>query len=517
MTDVVGERTDSVTMSATFPIVETEFGKVQGVAAGPVQQFKGVPYGAPTGGANRFLPPQPPEPWAGVREAFAHGSVCPQTPLDPRGQYGRLIHWDCQPGGYGEDCLNLNLWTPRADDGKRPVLVCFHGGGFGSGSGNAPGFDGAELAMFGDVVVVSVTHRLASFGFTYLAGLGAPEDFAESGTSGVLDLVAAIQWVYRNVEAFGGDPKRIMVFGQSGGGAKTSTVLGMPGAKGLIRAAAVQSGSLLRHASPERGTKMAERLLASLDVRPGQWRRLQELPWQALVDAQAGIGGGLGFRPVVGSPALPHHPFDPEAPAESHDVPMIVCTTLEDAAMAMTNYHLDEPGLLENLGKRFGGKAASILTLYRDRYPDRSPFLLLAQVNTDSGFRSAAVLQAERKAAAGGAAAYYAQWDWPTPAYGGRYGAVHGIDVSASFHNVRDPFFAGLPEGRRLADLYAGAFVGLARDGIPSASGLPDWPAYDTERRATMVFDAETRVEDDWRGEIRSFWAEMPAASAALG
>jgi para-nitrobenzyl esterase len=514
MTDVVSGRAEPATGSATFPIVETEFGRVQGIAAGPVKQFKGIPYGAPTGGANRFLPPQPPEPWGGVREAFAHGQVCPQIPPDPRGQYARLIHWDCHPGGYGEDCLHLNLWTPGIDEARRPVLVCFHGGGFGTGSGNAPGFDGAELSMFGDVVVVSVTHRLASFGYTYLAGLGAPEDFAESGTAGVLDLVAALQWVYRNVQAFGGDPRKIMIFGQSGGGAKTSTVLGMPGAAGLVRSAAVQSGSLLRHASEESGTKMAERLLAKLGVRPGQWRELQEVPWQALVEAQS-VVGGLGFRPVVGSPAVPHHPFDPTAPAESREVPMIICTTLEDAALAMTDYNLDEAGLEENLGKRFGNQAETILSLYRLRYPDHAPFLILAQINTDSGFRSAALLQAERKAAADGAPAYYAQWDWPTPAYGGRYGAVHGIDVSASLHNVRDPFFAGLPEGRHLADLYAGAFVALARDGRPSAPGLPEWPEYDVERRATMVFDTETRVEDDWRGEIRRFWSEMPAPSSA--
>lgn len=261
-----------------FTEVETSYGVVQGINAGPVTSFKGVPYGAPAGGPNRFLPPQKPEAWTGVREAFAAGPSCPQLPADPRGDYGRTIYWDVNVGGYGEDCLNLNIWTPGADpNAKRPVLVSFHGGGFGTGSGSNVGYDGAELAMWGDVVVVTVTHRLAAFGYVNLVGAGAPEEYGHAGVAGLLDLVAALEWVQANIAAFGGDPDRVMIFGQSGGGAKTSCVLAMPPARGLFHRAAVQSGSQIRAVPEEAGAKLADKLLRELDLTPDTIRRIQDI------------------------------------------------------------------------------------------------------------------------------------------------------------------------------------------------------------------------------------------------
>ena len=308
--------------SQIFHVVETNSGKVQGIANAGIKEFKGIPYGASTGGKNRFMPPQKPTPWAGVRECFGHGQICPQTPANLRSEYGMMIQWDQQSGGMGEDCLVLNIWTPGVNDGaKRAVLVSFHGGGFATGSGNAPGYDGAQLALFGDVVVVTVNHRLASYGYTHLADLGAPPEFAYAGVSGVMDLVAALQWVHDNIENFGGNPGRVMIFGQSGGGAKTSTVLAMPSAKGLFHRAAVQSGSALRLTTREQATKTAEMLLAKLGIPKTRIADIQKISWQQLLEAQISVAPGLGggFTPVVEGKILPHHPFDPVAPPESAD------------------------------------------------------------------------------------------------------------------------------------------------------------------------------------------------------
>jgi len=499
-----------------FREVTTSFGVVQGISAGPVVSFKGIPYAASTAGANRFMPPQKPEAWTGVREAFAQSVVCPQQPADPRGDYARTIYWDINPGGYGEDCLSLNIWTPAADDAKRPVLVSFHGGGFVTGSGNNVGYDGAELAMWGDVVVVTVNHRLGAFGYANLTGAGAPEEFGHAGVCGLLDLVASLEWVQANIAGFGGDPSRVMIFGQSGGGAKTSALLAMPPARGLFSRAAVQSGSMLRAQTEERGAKVAEKLLRELDLAPDRIRDIQTLPWQQLLEAQLRVGA-MAFTPVLGTDALPHHPFDPTAPDESADVPLIVSSTLEDAALVLRRFDMDEATLQAALGERFGDDAEEIAALYRRHDPDKAPHLLLAQAFTDAGFRRSMHLQAERKAAQGAAPVWVYQWDWATPAYGGKFGAIHGIDVAASFHAVRDTFFAGQDEGRLMADRLAAAWVEFARTGDPNNSLLPRWPTYDATTRATMVFDTDTRVVDDPRGEIREYFDRFPLPQTPLG
>jgi para-nitrobenzyl esterase len=507
--------------SQIFHVVETTSGKVQGIATAGIKEFKGIPYGAPTGGKNRFMPPKKPASWTGVRECFTHGQCCPQTLSSLRSEYGMMIQWDQQSGGMGEDCLVLNVWTPGVSDGaKRAVLVSFHGGGFSTGSGNAPGFDGAQLALFGDVVVVTVNHRLASYGYTHLTDLGAPPEFAYAGVTGIMDLVASLQWVHDNIENFGGDPGKVMIFGQSGGGAKTTTILATPSAKGLFHRAAVQSGSSLRLTTREQATKTAELLLEKLSIPKTRIADIQKVSWQQLLEAQASVAPGLGggFGPVVDGTILPHHPFDPVAPPESADVPVIISTTLEDAALALTNFNLDDAGLKTILTQRFSGKADEILALYKQRYPQKSPFLIQAQVFTDSGFRRSAITQAERKAALGKAPAYMYLWSWVSPGFGGKFGAVHGTDVSASFHNVRDNIVGvGSAIGKVMCDRLASAWVAFAKTGDPNNPQIPRWPAYDATARATMVFDTDTRVENDPRGEIRRFWETMPPARSIAG
>jgi len=499
-----------------FVETDTAYGRVQGIQTTGIKQFKGIPYGASTGGRNRFMPPKKPVAWKGVRECFAHGQISPQALTDLRSDYGIMIHWDYQPGGMGEDCLNLNVWTPGLKDGaKRPVLVCFHGGGFTTGSSNALGYDGAQLARFGDVVVVCVNHRLAAFGYTQLADLGAPAEFASAGVAGIMDLTASLEWVRDNIENFGGNPNNVMIFGQSGGGAKTTSMLATPAAKGLFHRAAVQSGSMLKFVPRDRATASAEALLKQLEIPKSRIADLQKISWQQLLEAQVAVGGagpGAGVGPVLDGKYLTHDPFDPAAPPESAAIPLIVSTTLEDAALGLSNFTLSEADLKALIEKRYKDNGADILALYRKYYPEKSPYLIQAMLFTDSGFRRSAIKQAELKAAQGTGAIYMYQWDWPTPAFGGRYGAVHGLDVSGSFREARDG-----NDMARVADQLSSSWVAFAKTGNPNNSRIPPWPTFDAKTRATMVFGTPTQMENDPRGEIRSFWAQMPPPAGLLG
>jgi para-nitrobenzyl esterase len=500
--------------SELFFTADTQYGKVLGMSNGSVKEFKGIPYGASTGGKNRYMPPQKPAAWTGVKECLAYGQISPQTISSAASDYGELIQWDLHYGtGMGEDVLTLNVWTPAIkDSGKRAVLVSFHGGGFATGSGNGPQYDGTQLARLSDVVVVNVNHRLASFGYLHLADLGAPPEFAHAGVVGMMDLVASLEWVRDNIENFGGDPAKVMIFGQSGGGAKTSTLLAIPSGKGLYHAAGIQSGSTIRSMTREQGTKSAEMLLAKLGISKDNIADIQKKSWQEILEAQTSLQGAA-FTPVVDGTILPHHPFEPGAPPESANVPIIISNTLEDAALRLTNWDLTEEGLRTMMNERYGAKAEAMLAMYRNRYPDKSPYLIQAQIITDSGARKSAILQAERKAAQGQAPAYMYLWAFPSGGFGGKFGAVHGTDVSATFNNYRDGVGGtGSEEERALWSRFANTWVTMAKNANPNNSKIPNWPAYDAQTRATMIFDKEVRVENDPRSEIRKFWADMASA-----
>jgi para-nitrobenzyl esterase len=513
-----------------FWTTEIDSGRVMGVAQGPVIQFKGIPYGASTGGDNRYLPPRSPARWSGVRECFAHGQIAPQTLSSLQSEYGRLINWDQHPGGMGEDCLVLNVWTPSLDrNAKKAVLVSFHGGGFTSGSGNTLGFDGAMMALTHDVVVVTINHRLSAFGYLNLIDLGAPDEFQYAGVAGIMDMTASLEWVRDNIEGFGGNPGQVMIFGQSGGGAKTSIMLANPAAEGLFHRAAIQSGSALRIAEPATAAQNAELLLAALDVPLDDIARIQRRSWQEILQAMSTLtpatppapgapAATVQFSPVMDGEYLPHHPFDPTGPLESLNVPVIISSTLHDSALSLTNFNLDDAGLRAAVALRFGeANADAIIAAQKAARPQDSNYLIQASAFTDASRGRATLVQAERKAALNGAPVWVYEWDWISNMADSKFGAVHGIDVSPCFNNWRDAMMStGAAAGKEICNKFAAAWAAFAKTGNPNTPEIPEWPAFNATDRAIMVWDTETRVVNDHRGDlIRMLPPPMPVAPPA--
>jgi para-nitrobenzyl esterase len=521
---LLGRAAGATTEIEIFPLVDTAQGKVRGVTAGGVNMFKGIRYGGDTSGKNRFMPPTPAPKWAGVRDAINYGQYAPQMPNSRVVDYTGLIMFDIQPGGMGEDCLVLNLWTPTLDSSaKKPVLFHIHGGGYYGGSGNSAGYDGEALARFGDCVVITVNHRLGAFGFLNLAGEGTP--FARSSAVGMMDIVQALRWVHENVAAFGGDPSRVLVFGQSGGGAKTSVLMAMPAAQGLYHRAGVMSGATLRLPEVEAAQKNTAQLLSILGVEKGHAAKLQTLSFEAILAAQATMEAAdrsrgeapRSFAPTIDGVAIPAHPFDPTAPAISAEIPMIISNVIDERAYRMSNFNLDEAGLHTFIARRVGEeRAGAVLKMYRDEDPVATPFILGARFDTDDTFRRPSLLQTERKAALHKASVWSYLWKVPSPAYGGRYGTPHGSDVGPSLHDVRGGLNGTSAESVRLADELASAWVAFAATGNPNNPRTPNWPAYTLPARATLVFDHETRAQEDPRSQFRQFWEKEPAPRALL-
>jgi para-nitrobenzyl esterase len=326
--------------------------------------------------------------------------------------------------------------------------------------------------------------------------------------------------VHDNIENFGGDPNKVMIFGQSGGGAKTSALMGMPSAKGLFHRAGVQSGSLLKVRSREEATPSAEKLLKQLGIDKNRIADIQKVSWEQILDAQVAVGGAgpaSPFTPVLDGTVIPQNPFDPTASTISADVPMIISTTLDEAALSLTNFDLDEAGLKGMVTRMVGDKGDRVLGLYRKEYPSASPYLIQARIITDRGFRSNAYKQAERKAALAKAPAYFYLFTWPCPGYNGKFGSVHGTDVQLVFHAYRGAIGGGGTDAKMLADKMAAMWVAFAATGDPNTSAIPHWPAYDAQTRATMIFDTNTRVDNDPRRDFRLLWEQLGTPPGPLG
>ena len=512
-------------LAQASPIVETTSGKVRGATREGIHSFKGIPYGANTGGKNRWLPPQPVQSWTGVRDALDYG---PRAPQNERPATEPHLAWIRDTRAYSEDCLVINVFTPEVNGNrKRPVLVYIHGGGFVSGASSAPGLDGHNFTRHGDVVLVSLNHRLNVFGHLSLTESNDAR-YADAGNVGMLDVIAALKWVQQNIAQFGGDASNVSISGQSGGASKVAVLMAMPQAHGLFHKAIIQSASsLLRMATIDAAARNTHHLLTQLGLDTGKISALLDVPTATLLAAMpkavAAAGRVDNYRPVVDGRSLPVHPFDPAAPALSAKVPLMIgsCETemTFPYSQAMQNFAYTEAQALERI-QSFAHvdntKAKTLIDLYRQSRPNATPGDLWVAISTDHQYRRNVIKASELKAAQNKAPSWHYLFTWKTPVLNGLLKSPHTICIPFSFGNV------DIAEGitGRGTDRYAlqnqmmGAWHAFMKSGNPNHGGLPQWKPYDAKDHPTMIFDNTCRLVNDPASEERIAISACPPYQA---
>jgi para-nitrobenzyl esterase len=505
-------------------LADTLYGKIKGYKLRNIFYFLGIPYGADTSGANRFMPPQKPKPWTDIFPAVWWGNSAPQI-MEKRyaNAYSSFAdHWNYDD--VSEDCLRLNVFTPDIKDGKkRPVLVWLHGGGFTNGNGiEQDGYNGENFSRFGDVVFCSVNHRLGPLGFTNLAAAGG-EKFAASGNVGMLDLVAALEWVRDNIAGFGGDPGNVTIMGQSGGGAKVTTLTAMPSARGLFHKAVVLSGAGLKSGEKEYSEKLGAYVLKEAGLPATQIEKLQQLPWQEyyaiatravtkLSEEMRSAGNmmRMGFNPVVDGFYLPQHPYYPSASPTAAGVPMIICSTLNEMSPSRTDSALENITFAEvkekvkvraGFGAGFGDKAGEVVDAYASAFPDKKPVEIWSML---MGNRQNTIALADAKSSQA-PPVYLAWFSWQPPLFDNRMRAFHCSDICFWFYNtdLMLTHTGGGSRPRKLSAMMAGSLLQFMKNGNPDGGGLPSWVKYSSANGETMILDDVPLVKNDPDREAR--------------
>ena len=492
---------DQSNLSST--VVETHYGRVQGTISGPTFVWKGIPFAQPPIGDLRFRAPQAPSPWPGVRDATSFGLTSVQS--------GRMMQrfFSATPESSGEDCLFLNVWSPGADDKRRPVLFWIHGGAFTIGSGSTPWYDGTAFATNGDVVVVTINYRLGALGFLHLAGIGG-EEKGFSDNCGLLDQIAALEWVRDNIAAFGGDPGNITVFGESAGAMSIGTLLAMPAAKGLFQRAILQSGASHTVQDRERATRIARKLTDILGIH--KLTDLVDISLEQLLAAQGKVSdssGRVAFQPVVDGVTLPLQPIEAIADGSAKGITLLVGTNRDE----MRLFTMMDPAQatldMVTLEHLFGAKAIEAVATYEADQPEQSSSDAWIDFLTDRVFRIPAIRLAERQSDRGANVWMY-RFDWPTPVFGGSLKACHGLEIPFVWNNLGkfgvNMLTGDSPARQKVADAMHAAWIAFACNGNPNTPGLPLWHTYNTAQRATMLFNEECRVVNDPYAAERRLW-----------